>query len=101
MVEQVVYDAATGQLITGSFMDYGMPRAPDLPNFATDFQETLNPNNALGVKGGSESGTIGPPAAVGNAIVDALWDLGVRHVKMPYTPANVRQAIVVAWAGGN
>ena len=96
MVEQVVYDEASGQLITGSFMDYGMPRAPELPSFATDFQETLNPNNALGVKGGSETGTIGPPAAIGNAIVDALWDLGVHHVAMPYTPSNVRRAIEAA-----
>ena len=72
---------------------------PDLPSFETDFQETLNPNNALGVKGGSESGTIGPPAAIGNAIVDALWDLGVRHVEMPYTPSNVRRAIEMAGAG--
>ena len=99
MVELIVYDGESGQLITGSFMDYGMPRAPDLPSFETDFQETLNPNNALGVKGGSESGTIGPPAAIGNAIVDALWDLGVRHVEMPYTPSNVRRAIEMAGAG--
>jgi len=96
MMEQVVYDAQSGQLLTGTFMDYAMPRAADLPSFVTAYQETLNPNNALGVKGGSETGTIGPPAAIGNALVDALWDLGVRHVPMPYTPGNVLSAILAA-----
>ncbi len=99
MCEHVVYDPDSGQLLTGSFMDYGMPRAPDLPSFEIDFQETLNPFNALGAKGCSETGAIGPPAAIGNAIVDALWDLGVRHVDMPYTPDHVWRAIQAAKAG--
>jgi carbon-monoxide dehydrogenase large subunit len=98
LMEQVVYDRQSGQLLTGTFMDYAMPRASDLPSFVTAFQETLNPNNALGVKGGSEAGTIGPPAAIGNAIVDALWDLGVRHVAMPCTPEHVIDAIQNAQA---
>ena len=98
MCEHVIYDSDSGQLLTGSFMDYGMPRAPDLPSFDLEFQETLNPSNALGAKGGSETGVIGPPAAIGNAIVDALWNLGVRHVDMPYTPDRVWQAIQAAKA---
>ncbi len=99
MCEHVIYDPESGQLLTGSFMDYAMPRAPDLPSFEIDFQETPNPYNALGAKGGSETGVIGPPAAIGNAIVDALWDLGVRHVEMPYTPSQIWQTIREAKAG--
>jgi carbon-monoxide dehydrogenase large subunit len=91
--EEIVYDPKSGQLVTGSFMDYGMPRADDLPSFRLDFQETLNPNNPLGVKGCSESGTCGPVAAIGNALVDALWDLGVRHIDHPYTPERVWNAM--------
>jgi carbon-monoxide dehydrogenase large subunit len=93
LTEQVVYDPESGQLMTGTFMDYCMPRADDLPSFTVEFQETLNPNHVLGVKGCSESGTCGPTAAIGNAIVDALWDLGVRHIQHPYTPERVWRAI--------
>ena len=96
LTERVVYDADSGQPLSGSFMDYGMPRADDLPGFKIAFQETLNPNNALGVKGCSESGTSGPPGAIGNAVVDALWDLGIRHIDMPYSSARVWQAIRTA-----
>ena len=99
LLENMIYDHGSGQLLTGTFMDYGMPRASDLPSFAVDFQETLNPHNALGVKGGSETGAIGPPAAIGNAIVDALWNLGVRYVSMPYTPEHVWTAIAAARGG--
>ena len=93
LLEHVVYHSESGQLLAGSFMDYCMPRADDLPSFVIDFQCTLNPNNVLGVKGCSESGSCGPPAAIGNAIVDALWDLGIRHIDQPYTPMRVWQAI--------
>src|SRR5215472_16190422 len=79
LMEHVVYDAS-GQLLTASFMDYSMPRAGDLPSFKTTFIETRAPSNPLGVKGGSESGTIGAPAAIGNAVIDALWHLGVRDI---------------------
>jgi carbon-monoxide dehydrogenase large subunit len=92
LLECCAYDR-DGQLLTGSFMDYAMPRADQLPAFRSSFQETLSPDNPLGVKGAGESGTIGAPAAVVNAVVDALWDLGVRHIDMPLTPARVRQAI--------
>ena len=93
MMERIVYDPGSGQPLAGSFMDYAMPRADDLPGFVTAFQETLNPNNELGVKGCSESGASGPPGAIGNAIVDALWDRGVRHLDMPYTPERVWRAL--------
>ena len=96
LLERVVYDEDSGQLLTGSFMDYGMPRASDLPSFKVEFHETLNPHNALGAKGCSESGSLGPPAAIGNAIADALWDLGVSHVELPYTPERVWAAIQAA-----
>ena len=95
LMENIVYDPH-GQLVSGTFMDYAMPRAEDLCEFKTDFQETLCPSNPLGVKGGSETGTIGTPACIGNAIVDALSDLGVRHVEMPMTPDRVWQAIQAA-----
>ena len=100
LMERVVYDEKSGQLLTGSFMDYAMPRASDLPNFIAEFHETLNPNTVLGAKGCSESGSLGPPAAIGNAIVDALWDLGVRHVELPFTPERVWQAIKTAAPAG-
>jgi len=94
LMENVVYDhGGTGQLLSGSFVDYCMPRADDLPSFKLTFIETPAPSNPLGVKGGSESGTIGAPAAIGNAVVDALWHLGVRHVPLPITSQNVWQAL--------
>ncbi len=92
LMEHVVYDGS-GQLLSGSFVDYCMPRADDLPSFRLAFQETPAPSNPLGVKGGSETGTIGAPAAIGNAVVDALWHLGVRHVPLPITSQAVWQAI--------
>jgi carbon-monoxide dehydrogenase large subunit len=92
LMEAVVYDAA-GQPLTGSFMDYAMPRASDLPSFSTARQETLSPDNTLGVKGCGESGTIGAPAALVNAVIDALAPLGVRHLDMPLTPLRVWQAM--------
>ena len=82
LTEEIVYDDA-GQLLTGSFMDYALPRADDLPSFHTAFIATAAPSNPLGVKGGSESGTIGAPAAVANAVIDALWHLGVRDITLP------------------
>mgnify|MGYP001261601202 CR=1 FL=1 len=94
LMEHVVYDHdGGGQLISGSFADYCMPRADDLPSFNLTFIETPAPSNPLGVKGGSESGTIGAPAAIGNAVVDALWHLGVRHVPIPITSQTVWHAL--------
>lgn len=88
LMEQVVYDC-NGQLVTGSFMDYAIPRASDLPTFCTGFIQTPAPSNPLGAKGGSESGTIGAPAAIGNAVIDALWHLGVRDITLPITAETV------------
>jgi aerobic carbon-monoxide dehydrogenase large subunit len=92
LMEHIVYDG-DGQLLTGSFMDYAMPRAADLPAFATAFIETPAPSNPLGVKGGSESGAIGAPAAIGNAVIDALWHLGVRDITLPINPETVWRAL--------
>lgn len=91
--EHIVYDGDSGQLLTASFMDYGLPRAADLPSFHTAFIETPAPSNPLGVKGGSESGTIGAPAAIGNAVIDALWHLGVRDITLPITSETVWHAL--------
>jgi carbon-monoxide dehydrogenase large subunit len=91
--EEIVYDRDTGQLVTGSFMDYAMPRAADLPAFRTAFIVTPAPSNPLGVKGASESGAIGAPAAIGNAVIDALWHLGVRDIGLPVTAERVWRAL--------
>ena len=74
-------------------MDYALPRAEDLPSFALASHTTLTASNPLGVKGVGELGTSGPPAAIGNAVVDALAQLGVRHVEMPFTAERVWHAI--------
>jgi carbon-monoxide dehydrogenase large subunit len=92
LMEHIVYDR-DGQLLTGSFMDYAMPRAADLPSFHTGFIQTPAPSNPLGVKGGSESGTIGAPAAIGNAVIDALWHRGVRDIALPITAETVWRAL--------
>ena len=93
LMENLVYDRDTGQPLAGSFMDYAMPRAADLPSFRLDHQHTPSQHNALGVKAAAESGTMGALGAMANAVVDALWHLGVRHIDMPLTPARVWQAI--------
>ena len=98
MIEHMAYEPGTGQLLTGSFMDYAMPRADDLVSFDLSFQETLCPSNPLGVKGCSETGASGSPAAIGNAIVDACWDLGLHHLDQPYTPERVWRALRAARA---
>jgi aerobic carbon-monoxide dehydrogenase large subunit len=91
--EHIVYEPDSGQLLTASFMDYSMPRAHDVPSFHTAFIETPAPSNPLGVKGGSESGAIGAPAAIGNAMIDALWHLGVRDITLPITSETVWRAM--------
>ena len=99
-MEHVIYDE--GQLLSGSFLDYAMPRASDMPErLSLSFIDDIPcPSNILGVKGGSETGTIGPPAAIGNAVVDALWHLGVRHVELPITSQNVWRALESAKTSG-
>ncbi|MBX2854986.1 MAG: xanthine dehydrogenase family protein molybdopterin-binding subunit [Rhodobacteraceae bacterium] len=96
-IEQCVYDA-NGQLPSGSYMDYAMPRADDLPSFAveTDLVGTPCTHNPLGVKGCGEAGAIGSPPALVNAVVDALKPYGVQHMDMPLTPQKVWTAIDAA-----
>jgi carbon-monoxide dehydrogenase large subunit len=88
MGEHVVYDAE-GQLITGSFMDYWMPRADNMPAFKVDTHNSLSTTNPMGVKGCGEAGATGAPPAFVNAVVDALSDLGIVHVDMPVTPLKL------------
>ena len=92
LLEGAIYDG-DGQLVNGSYMDYAMPRADDLPALELGRTVTPCPHNPLGAKGAGEAGTIGATPAVVNAAVDALWHLGVRDLPMPLTPQNVWQAI--------
>jgi carbon-monoxide dehydrogenase large subunit len=92
LLEGCVYDDA-GQLLTGSYMDYTMPRADDLPNLNVGTQSVMGASNPLEVKGVGEVGAIGSPPAVINAILDALAPLGVDDISMPATPSKVWQAI--------
>ena len=91
--EHVVYDGSTGQLLTGSFMDYVMPRAGWLKHIDVQDHPVPTPMNALGAKGVGESGCSGSLPALVNAVVDALRPLGIRHLDMPYTPAKLWHAI--------
>ena len=91
--EQCVVDADSGQVMTGSFMDYAMPRSDILPTFKTALMEIPSPSNPLGVRAGGEGGTTPALAAVINAIVDALKDYGVTHMEMPATSERVWRAI--------
>ncbi len=95
LLERCVYDE-TGQLVTGSFVDYCMPRADDLPSFDVSTEVTLCAHNILGVKGCGEAGTIGSPPAVINAVLNALSPLGVTDMPMPATPERVWQSIRAA-----
>ena len=92
LYEQAVYDD-TGQLITGEYMDYTMPRATTVPPIEDLHTETPSPVNPMGVKGVGEAGTIGASPAVVNSVVDALSHLGVRHLDMPMTPERVWNAM--------
>ena len=92
LFENVVYDRQSGQLITGSFLDYGMPRADDFPAFVSELVEIPAKTNPLGIKGIGEAGTIAAPPTVVNAVLDALRELGVEHLDMPLTPARIWQA---------
>jgi carbon-monoxide dehydrogenase large subunit len=96
--EQAVY-GDDGQLLTGSMLDYALPKASWLPSFELDQTVTPSPVNPIGVKGVGEAGTIASTAAVANAVVDALSPLGIRHLDMPFTPQNVWRAIGEAKGG--
>jgi carbon-monoxide dehydrogenase large subunit len=93
LLEHQVYDRESGQLITGSFLDYAMPRASLMPEIEAVLEEVPCKTNALGVKGIGESGTIGAPPTVINAVLDALRPLGVETIDMPATPSRLWEAI--------
>jgi carbon-monoxide dehydrogenase large subunit len=99
LMEAVVYDSS-GQLVTGSFQDYCMPRADDLPELVSELVEIPSTTNPLGVKAAGEAGATGAPPAVISAILDALRPLGVEHIDMPATPSRVWAAIQRAKANG-
>jgi carbon-monoxide dehydrogenase large subunit len=96
--ESCHYDAETGQLLSASFMDYALPRADQLPAFATEISEVPSTTHPLGMRGGGEGGTTPALAAVANAIVDALAHLGVEHIELPATPERVWREIRAARA---
>jgi aerobic carbon-monoxide dehydrogenase large subunit len=91
--EACVYDPRSGQLLSGSFLDYAMPRADLLPAFDTEISEVPSTTNPLGMRGGSEGGITPGLAAVANAIVDALAEFGVEHIELPATPERIWNAI--------
>jgi carbon-monoxide dehydrogenase large subunit len=98
LLENCVYDKESGQLLSGSLMDYAMPRADDMPNFQLDTVCTPCTHNPLGTKGCGEAGAIGSPPAVINAVLDALRPLGVKDLDMPASSARVWEAIQSAKA---
>jgi carbon-monoxide dehydrogenase large subunit len=93
LVEQIVYDRETGQLVTGSFMDYGMPRADMMPDIISDLSLVRTDSNLLGVKGGSEAGNCGVPPAIIHGVLDALSPWNIKDLPIPATPERVWRAI--------
>ena len=97
LMEDTVYDPASGQLLSASFMDYAMPRAADAPSFTFETRNTPCKNNPLGFKGAGEAGAIGSCPALINAVLDALWRAyKIRHIDMPATPQKVWAAIAAS-----
>ena len=96
LLEHAHYDADSGQMLAGSLMDYAMPRATDMVNYITEISEVPSSTHPLGIRPAGEGGTVPALAVTVNAIVDALWEFGVRHVEMPATPQRVWQAIRAA-----
>lgn len=96
LLEQAIYDEETGQLLTGTLMDYALPHADDVPAFHVETMATPSPNNFLGFKGVGELPTNGAPAAVANAVLDALRLFGIRHLDMPLTAHKIWQALNAA-----
>jgi carbon-monoxide dehydrogenase large subunit len=95
LFERTVYDE-NGQLLTGEFMDYAIPRAKDIPEYQMDSTVTPSPSNPMGIKGVGEAGTIGATPAIANAVIDALSPLGIRHLDLPLTPEKVWRAMASA-----
>ena len=97
LLEETVYDNDSGQLLSGTFMDYAMPRADSVPSFSFTTHNVRCKANPLGIKGAGEAGAVGAPPAVINAVIDALYrKAGVRHIDMPATPRRVWEALQVA-----
>jgi carbon-monoxide dehydrogenase large subunit len=99
LYEEVSYDSESGQLLTGSLLDYAVPRAEHVPNILSLFQETPSPTNPIGVKGIGESGSIAAPPCMVHAVLDALSPFGIQHLDMPLTPPRIWSAITNARAG--
>lgn len=93
LMEGMQYDPGTGQPLSGSLMDYALPRADDMPSFDLSWAPTASPNSLIGAKGVGEVSSIGAPGAIQNAVLDALRSLGVEHLDMPLTPETVWRAI--------
>jgi carbon-monoxide dehydrogenase large subunit len=93
LLEHAYYDPESGQMLAASFMDYAMPRATDMVNYITEISEVPSSTHPLGIRPAGEGGTVPALAVTINAVVDALWELGVRHVEMPATPQRVWRAI--------
>ena len=99
LYEEVSYDPDNGQLLTGSLLDYAVPRAEHIPYIRSYFQETPSPTNPIGVKGIGESGSIAAPPCMVHAVLDALSPFGIAHLDMPLTPPRIWSAIQNALAG--
>jgi len=93
LMEEAVYDEESGQLLSGTLMDYALPRADDVPDLTVETIVTPSPNNFLGFKGVGELPTNGAPAAAVNAVLDALRPYGIRHLDMPLSPHKIWQAL--------
>ena len=93
LIEEIIYDPDTGQLLTGSFMDYGMPRADIMPDIISEFENDPARTNPIGAKGGSEAGNCGVPAAVFHAMQNALKSFGFHDINLPATPERVWRAL--------
>ena len=101
LYEEVSYDLDTGQLMTGSLLDYAVPRAEHVPKIRSLFQETPSPTNPIGVKGIGESGSIAAPPCIVHAVLDALSPFGISHLDMPMTPPRIWSAIQAARMGAS
>ncbi len=100
LFERCVYDE-NGQLLTGEFMDYAMPRAADIPNYILGHTVTPSPSNPMGIKGVGEAGTIGATPAIANAVLDALSPFGIKHLDLPLTPEKIWRALAGAKANAD
>jgi aerobic carbon-monoxide dehydrogenase large subunit len=93
LYEEVCYDPDNGQLMTGSLLDYAVPRADSVPGIRSTFQMTPSPTNPIGVKGVGESGSIAAPPTIVHAVLDALAPFAITHIDMPMTPSRIWAAI--------